>query len=57
MAKQQSFGDKSKGKVKDTSLHVKVIKGFRSEKGSTKFLTRFVRIADVSQVDKIDISK
>jgi hypothetical protein len=57
MAKQQSFGDKSKGKAKDTSLNVKVIKGFRSEKGTTKFLTRFVRIADVGQVDKIDISK
>jgi hypothetical protein len=57
MAKAQSFGDKAKGKVKDTSLNVKVIKGFRSEKGSIKYLTRFVKVKDVAEVDKIDISK
>jgi hypothetical protein len=57
MAKAQTFGDKSKGKAKDTSLNVKVIKGFRSEKGSIKYLTRFVKIKDVAEVDKIDISK
>ncbi|MCS6808901.1 MAG: hypothetical protein RML40_09495 [Bacteroidota bacterium] len=56
MAKAQTFGDKSK-KVKDTTLNVKVIKGYRSEKGTIKFVTRFVRVNDVSQVDKIDISK
>ncbi|MCU0424336.1 MAG: hypothetical protein MUF71_01790 [Candidatus Kapabacteria bacterium] len=56
MAKTQTFGDKSK-KAKDTSLNVKVVKGYRSEKGTTKYVTRFVRVADVGQVDKIDISK
>jgi hypothetical protein len=56
MAKTQTFGDKSK-KVKDTSLNVKVIKGFRSDKGTIKFVTRFVKVTDVAQVDKIDISK
>jgi hypothetical protein len=57
MAKQQTFGDKSKGKVKDTSLNVKVIKGYRSEKGTVKYVTRFVKVKDVAEVDKIDISK
>lgn len=56
MAKQQTFGDKSKGKIKDTSLNVKVIKGYRSESGSIKFVTRFVKVRDVAEVDKIDIS-
>lgn len=56
MAKTQTFGDKSK-KAKDTTIHVKVVKGFRSEKGTTKYVTRFVKVADVAQVDKIDISK
>jgi hypothetical protein len=56
MAKTQTFGDKSK-KTKDTTLNVKVVKGFRSEKGTIKFITRFVKVADVGQVDKIDISK
>ncbi len=57
MAKAQTFGDKAKGKVKDTSLNVKVIKGYRSDKGTTKFLVRFVKVKDVGEVDKIDISK
>lgn len=57
MAKQQSFGDKAKGKVKDTTLNVKVIKGYRSDSGSIKFVTRFVKVKDVAEVDKIDISK
>ncbi len=57
MAKQQAFGDKAKGKVKDTSMNVKVIKGFRSETGSVKFVSRFVKVKDIAEVDKIDISK
>jgi hypothetical protein len=57
MAKQQTFGDKSKSKVKDTSLNVKVIKGYRSEKGTVKYVTRFVKVKDIAEVDKIDISK
>lgn len=56
MAKQQTFGDKSKGKAKDTSLNVKVIKGYRHESGSIKFVSRFVKVKDVAEVDKIDIS-
>jgi hypothetical protein len=57
MAKAQTFGDKSKGKGKDTSLNVKVVKGYRSEKGTNKFVIRFVKVKDVADVDKIDISK
>ena len=53
MAKTQTFGDKSKSQ--DTTIHVKVVKGFHSEKGTTKYVTRFVKVADVAQVDKIDI--
>jgi hypothetical protein len=57
MAKQQSFGDKSKKKDKDTSLFVKVIKGYKSDKGTTKFVTRLVKVKDIAEVDKIDIAK
>ncbi len=57
MAIQQSFGYKSKKKDKDSSIYVKVIKGYKSEKGSTKFVSRFVKIKDIAEVDKIDIAK
>lgn len=55
MAKQQSFGDKLK-KQKDTRVNVRVIKGYKTEKGTIKFVERFVRVNDASEIDKIDIS-
>jgi hypothetical protein len=57
MAKTQSFGDKGKKKAVSTKVSVKVIKAFRSDKGTVKFVERFVKIDDIGQVDKIDISR
>ena len=57
MAKQQTFGDKLKKKSIDSRINVKIIKGFRSDKGSIKFVERFVKVNDLAEVDKIDISK
>ncbi|MBK9249851.1 MAG: hypothetical protein IPM69_17550 [Ignavibacteria bacterium] len=57
MAKQQTFGDKLKKKAVDSRINVKIIKGFRSDKGSIKFVERFVKVNDLAEVDKIDISK
>lgn len=57
MAKQQTFGDKVKKKGGDNRISVKVIKGYRSESGSTKFLERFVKIDEMAQVDKVDINR
>jgi hypothetical protein len=55
MAKQQSFGDKVKKKKGDSRPIVKVIKGFYTEEGTPKFIEGFVRVEDLSQVDKVDI--
>lgn len=57
MAKQQTFGDKLKKKAVDTRINVKIIKGFRSDKGSIKFVERFVKVNDLSEIEKVDISK
>ena len=57
MAKKQTFGDKMSKKVVDTRLNVKVIKPYHSEKGKLKYLERFVKINDLSEIDKIDISR
>ncbi len=57
MAKKQTFGDKMSKKVVDTRINVKVIKPYHSEKGNLKYLERFVKINDLSEIDKIDISR
>ena len=57
MAKQQTFGDKLKKKKGDDKITVKVIKGYQSEIGSTRFLEKFVKIETIDQIDKIDISR
>lgn len=57
MAKQQTFGDKSKKKAGDSKISVKVIKAFRSEKGTIKYLERFVKVDDVGQIEKMDLSR
>lgn len=57
MAKTQTFGDKLKKKKGDDKISVKVIKGYRSEIGSTRFLEKFVKIDSMDQIDKVDISK
>lgn len=57
MAKQQTFGDKvAKGAGKKT-INVKVIQGFRSEKGTTKYKVQFVPVNDIPEVDKINLLK
>jgi hypothetical protein len=57
MAKTQTFGDKQKKKAADTKISVKVIKAFRSDKGTIKFVERFVKVDDISQAEKIDITR
>ncbi|MCS7176946.1 MAG: hypothetical protein NZ960_04910 [Candidatus Kapabacteria bacterium] len=59
MAKVQSFADKvrkaeQRGKG---PVMVQVIKGYRSERGTIRFLKRFVRVNDLSEVDTLDIQK
>jgi hypothetical protein len=57
MAKQQTFGDKTKKKAVDTRVNVRVIKPYHSDKGNLKYLERFVKINDLSEIDGIDISR
>lgn len=58
MAKTQTFGDKQKkGKVIDF-IPVKVIKWYKDEdRSSVRSLERFVRIKELSELDKIDVTK
>jgi hypothetical protein len=49
MAKQQSFGDKAKGKVKSSVVNVKFIKTVKSGNGY-KFQEKFVKLDDISKV-------
>lgn len=56
MAKTQTFGDKlKKDSKKPQFINVRVIKGYRSERGSIKYLERFVRVNDLAEVEKIDL--
>ena len=55
MAKQQTFQDKLNKKTADTRTAVRIIKGFTSEIGSTRFIEKNVRIEDLSTLSKIDI--
>lgn len=57
MAKQQSFGDKMKKKATDNRITVKVIKGYKSDAGSMKYLERLVKVEDVASIEKLDISR
>lgn len=58
MAKTQTFGDKQKkGKVIDF-IPVKVIKWYKDEtRESVRSLEKFIRVKDLSELDKIDINK
>lgn len=58
MAKQQTFGDKLKKKKQvEVGVNVKVIKGFRTDEGNMRFVEKFVRVQDVSEIAKIDFNK
>ncbi|MFA3784213.1 hypothetical protein ABRY23_14225 [Melioribacteraceae bacterium 4301-Me] len=50
MAKQQSFADKAKTKVKSNVVNVKFIKTIKTANGSYKFQEKFVRLDDVNKV-------
>ena len=50
MAKQQSFGDKAKGKIKSTHVNVKFIKMVKSASGTYKFNEKFVKLDDINKV-------
>lgn len=56
MAKQQTFGDKTKKKTGPQKISVKIIRGFRGETGTIKFKERFVQVDDLAQVDKMDFN-
>lgn len=58
MAKQQTFADKVKKKVRtDIGFNVKVIKGYRTKEGNLRFFSKFVRVMDLNELSKIDINK
>lgn len=50
MAKQQSFGDKVKGKKKESGITVKFVKTVKGDKGAYKFQERFVKLDDINKV-------
>jgi DNA helicase IV len=56
--KQQSFADKVKKLHREEGLlSVRVIKAYRSPKGTVKFFERFVKVPDQSKLDSIDITR
>lgn len=57
MAKQQTFGDKSKKKAGPQKISVKVVNSFRSAEGTTKFKEKFVQVDDLGQLDKMDFTR
>ena len=57
MAKQQTFQDKLKKQKSDSRVNVRVIKAYRSDKGTVKFVERFVKVEDANSIEKIDISR
>jgi hypothetical protein len=57
MAKAQTFGDKLKKKKAEEKPVVKVIKGFKGNDGTVRFVEQFVKIDDINQVEQIDINR
>jgi len=53
MAKQQSFADKAKSKIKSTHVNVKFIKTVKSAKGTYKFKEKFVKLDDISKISEL----
>jgi uncharacterized protein YutD len=53
MAKQQTFADKAKAKVKTSGISVKLIKSVKTAKGTYKFNERYVKISDISKIGDI----
>ena len=48
---------KFKAKKVDEKINVKVIKGYRSEIGTIRFLEKFVKVDTLDQINNLDISK
>ena len=56
MAKVQTFADKlKKQKQEEAGIQVKVIKGYKTEKGSVAYLEKYVNIKDIKEIDNIEI--
>jgi hypothetical protein len=56
MAKTQTFGDKvKKKKIGDGRINVKVVKGFKSDDGATRFIEKFVKVTDLAELEKIEV--
>lgn len=54
MAKQQSFADKAKGKVKSDTTSVKCIVSVYDEaRGTWKFRERIVKVKDMKELDSM----
>lgn len=58
MAKQQSFGDKLKKKEVDSKINVKVIHWFHdpNRDNALRARTEFVKVDDITQVEKIEVN-
>lgn len=56
MAKQQTFGDKSKKKSADDLIPVKVIKWYNDEnRGTLRASEKFVKVKDVNELANIEL--
>jgi hypothetical protein len=55
MAKTQTFGDKLKKQKQQELVNVKVVHTVRTDKGSLRFLEKFVKVKDVNEVTNIDV--
>jgi hypothetical protein len=56
MAKTQTFGDKlKKKKALSTGINVKVIKGFKTETGSVGYVEKFVKVNDLTELEKLEV--
>ncbi len=58
MAKQQTFGDKLKKQKQEAELlNVKVLRTYKSDRGTRRFSEKFVKVKDIAELDKIDFNK
>lgn len=57
MAKSQTFGDKMSKKSGQQKTSVKVIKAYRSESGTVKYVERFVKVDDIGHIDPNTFSR
>lgn len=56
MAKQQTFGDKTKKKAGDDLISVKVIKWFHDEnRGTLRAAEKFVKVQDVNELANMEL--